>query len=173
MLDVSRGQVDDLILHALGHMLGFGTSWKRLDMLRNSSSTNPGADIHFTGDRAIAAFVAAGGAYYGGLKVPVENDPTYGSVDKHWRESVFGGELMTSAMREGIAHPLSAITIQSLADIGYTVDVEQADVYTLPAASATASALAAGSGIGLTEEVVSSPAVFYDGQGRVLRVVRD
>jgi len=170
---VSQGQVDDLILHAFGHMLGFGISWKRLDMLSNWSSTNPGADTHFTGDRAIAAFVAAGGAHYGGRKVPVENDPTYGSVDKHWRESVFGGELMTSGMREGIAHPLSAITIQSLADIGYTVDVEEADAYTLWGASAAANALATPPDIALTEEVVSSPAVFYDAQGRVVRVVRD
>ena len=140
---VSRGQVDDLILHAFGHMLGFGMSWKKLDMLRNSSSETPGADTHFTGERAIAAFVAAGGAYYSGPKVPAENDPTFGSVDKHWRESVFGEELMTPGMREGYAHPLSAITIQSLADIGYTIDVEEADAYTLASADAAADAIAA------------------------------
>ncbi|MXX73487.1 MAG: hypothetical protein F4205_12510 [Gemmatimonadetes bacterium] len=169
---VPRGQVDDLILHAFGHMLGFGTSWRRLDLLRNSSSGHPGADTHFTGDRAIAAFVASGGAYYPGLRVPVENDPTYGSVDKHWRESVFASELMTSGLREGAADPLSAITIQSLADMGYTVDVEEADAYTLPAASAAASAMEAGHAIDLTEDVVITPAVFYDGQGRVVRVVR-
>ncbi len=170
---VPRGQVDDLLLHAFGHMLGFGTSWKRLDLLRNPSSGHPGADTHFTGDRAIAAFVAAGGAYYAGGRVPVENDPTYGSVDKHWRESVFGDELMTSGLREATVDLLSAITIQSLADIGYTVDVEEADAYTLPSASAAASAMGAGHAIDLTEDVVITPAVFYDGQGRVVRVVRD
>ena len=35
---------------------------------------------------------------------------------------------------------LSAITVQSLADIGYGVDVTQADKYTLPGAAATVSA---------------------------------
>ena len=169
---VPQGQVGELILHAFGHMLGFGTSWKKLDMLRDWSSVNPGADTHFTGDRAIATFIAAGGAYYAGARVPVENDPNYGSVDKHWRESVFGAELMTSGLREGSADLLSAITIQSLADIGYTVNVEEADAYTLPGADA-ANATAEGPAIDLTEEVVTTPAVFHDRQGRVMRVVRD
>ena len=31
--------------------------------------------------------------------------------------------------------PLSAITIQAMADLGYSVDVTQADTYTLPATS--------------------------------------
>ena len=35
---------------------------------------------------------------------------------------------------------LSAITVQSLDDIGYGVDVTQADKYTLPGAAATVSA---------------------------------
>ena len=35
-------------------------------------------------------------------------------------------------------HRLSAITIQSLADLGYVVDVSQADPYKLPASVSTA-----------------------------------
>jgi hypothetical protein len=169
---LSRGQVDDFFLHALGHMLGFGVSWQHGDLLRNPSSEDPGADTHFTGDRAIAAFVAAGGANYIGSKVPVENETTWGSVDTHWRESVFGEELMTSGLREGVADYLSVVTIQSLADIGYTVDVEAADGYTLPAASAVASAIKFGPAIRIREEVVTRPAVFYDRSGRVVQVVR-
>ena len=119
----SLEEQDDLILHAFAHVLGFSGAWKRLDLLRDSSKENPGADTHFVGANAIAAFVAAGGASYEAPKVPVENDPTYGTVDGHWRESVFGTELMTSALQAG-RDALSAITIQSLADIGYTVDVE-------------------------------------------------
>ena len=176
LLDVdglSRGQVDDFFLHAFGHMLGFGVSWPDLDLLRNPSSGDRRADTHFTGDRATAAFVAAGGANYLGSKVPVENETTWGSVNTHWRESVFGEELMTSGLREGVADYLSAITIQSLADIGYTVDVEEADGYTLPSARAAASVVEAGPAIGVHENVVISPAVFYDRRGRVTRVVRD
>ncbi len=170
---VPQGQVDDLILHAFGHMLGFGRSWRRLGLLHDSSRDTPGADTHFEGERAIAAFVAAGGANYLGARVPVENDPNGGTMDDHWRESVFGTELMSSGLRRGVADQLSAITIQSLADIGYTVDVEEADAYTLPAASAMANAIEAGPAIRIHEEVVTSPAVFYDRQGRVVRVLRN
>ena len=176
VLDVDglpQGQVDDFFLHAFGHMLGFGFSWRYRDLLRNPSSEDVGADTHFPGDAAIAAFVAAGGAHYPGPKVPVENETTWGSVNIHWRESVFGEELMTSGLRDGVADYLSAITIQSLADIGYTVDVEEADGYTVPGASAVGSASAAASAIHIREEVVTGPAVFYDRQGSAVRVVRD
>ena len=42
-------------------------------------------------------------------------------------------ELMTPGFSD--PGPLSAITIQSMADLGYTVDVTQADAYTLPSTS--------------------------------------
>ena len=170
--ELSLEEQDDLILHAFAHVLGFSGAWKRLDLLRNSSKENPGADTHFVGANAIAAFVASGGASYQGPKVPVENDRTYGSVNIHWRESVFGTELMTSVLQAG-RDALSAITIQSLADIGYTVDVEAADSYTLPGASASASAAGRRHAIDLSGDVVNGPAVFYDRQGRVVRVVRN
>ena len=167
-----RGEVDDLILHGFGHMLGFAYAWKWQDLLRNSSKVDPGADTHFVGANAIAAFVASGGASYQGPKVPAENDPTHGSVDVHWRESVFGTELMTSVLQAG-RDALSAITIQSLVDIGYTVDVEAADAYTLPEANASSSAAEQRPGIDLSGDVVNGPAVFYDRQGRVVRVLRN
>ena len=168
----SEEEVDDLILHAFGHMLGFSPAWKWQDLLRDSSKENPGADTHFVGANAIAAFVASGGAGYQGPKVPVENDPTQGTVDGHWRESVFGTELMTSVLQAG-RDALSAITIQSLADIGYTIDVEAADTYTLPAANASSSAAEQRPGIDLSGDVETVPAVFYDRQGRVVRVRRN
>ena len=166
---LERGDVNELILHGFGHLLGLsGSSWTRLDLLRNSSYQTPGADTHFVGPRAIAAFVSAGGASYHGAKVPVENDPTYGTVDGHWRESVFGDELMTTILAVGTDY-LSAITIQSLADIGYTVNLEEADRFILPERSSAAEAPHA---IDLSGDVVASPAVFYDRHGRVTRVVR-
>ncbi|WP_420449621.1 hypothetical protein [Candidatus Palauibacter sp.] len=166
-------QRDGLILHGLGHILGFGFSWEDLGLLRNSSWDNEGADTHFTGSRATAAFIAAGGANYPDGRVPVENYWSNGTVDYHWRKAVFGTELMSPRVARNSPHPISAITVQSLADIGYTVDVWQADAYILPAASAAAGATEDGPAIHINEEVVISPAVFYDRQGRVVRVVRD
>ena len=171
---VPRGDVNELILHGLGHLLGLsGSSWKRMDLLRNSSMQDPGADTHFVGPGAIAAFVSSGGASYQGAKVPVENDPTHGTVDGHWRETVFGNELMSTQLAAGTDY-LSAITIQSLADIGYTVNLEEADRFILPERSnASARAAEGRHAIDLSDDVVTGPAVFYDRYGRVVRVLRN
>ena len=61
---------------------------------------------------------------------------------------MFGDEVM------GGGGPLSAITVQSLADLGYGVDVTQADPYSLPRAAGKASAKIA----------VSAPSILGDDQ---------
>ena len=169
---VPEDHVDDLILHQFGHMLGFGLSWEDLDLLRNPAWDNEGADTHFTGSRATAAFVAAGGANYTGSKVPVENYWTNGTVDYHWRKSVFGTELMAPWLDQNVADPLSAITIQSLADIGYTVDLAEADRFIVPGSSAAARAAELTPATDLTGDVVAFPAASYDRHGSVVRMIR-
>ena len=140
-----------LILHEIGHTLGFGVvPWDDHNLLQNPSldvyknRIVPAPDTHFSGANAIAAFNDAGGSSYTGAKVPVEN--TFGgsgSQDRHWRESVLGNELMTPRLASTGPYPMSASTIQSLADIGYRVDVTQADAYTLPSTSSTTGVRAA------------------------------
>ena len=137
---LSNATLAALMLHEIGHALGFGlSSW---DYLRQNPSLVyrnrivPTPDTHFSGTNAIAAFNAAGGSSYTGEKVPVENT-IGGSLDSHWRESVLDNELMTSRAAGAVSFPLSAITIQALADMGYRVDVTQADAYTLPATSSS------------------------------------
>ena len=120
----SKGGRWDLALHEIGHVLGIGY-WDASRFLQTSSD-----DPHFTGPRAIAAFDDAGGRSYTGAKVPVEKDGA------HWRSSVFQGELMDWTYGPNRLGPLSAITIQALADLGWVVDVTQADSYTLPSAAA-------------------------------------
>ena len=133
--DVDRleagGRLVDLILHELGHALGFGTLWTGKGLLANPSAGNLGADTHFTGPNAIGAFDAIGGATYtGGQKVPVENRGGTGTRDAHWRTSVFANELMTGTLITG-ANPLSRVTVASLQDLGYQVDELGADVFEL------------------------------------------
>ena len=109
--------------HEIGHVLGIGTTWSLEGLLTGAGTGDP----FFTGAGAIAAFNSAGGSGYVGNKVPVENTGGPGTADAHWREANFDRELMTGFLDLGVANPLSAVTIRSLADLGYTVDVSQAD----------------------------------------------
>jgi hypothetical protein len=63
--------------------------------------------------------------------VPVENNLVPGTSDAHWRESVFGNEMMTGYANLG-GMPLSAITVGSLGDIGYEVNPFAADPFRIP-----------------------------------------
>ena len=57
----------------MGHVLGIGLIWSRLDLLRDPASETSTPDTHFTGPLPIAAFDEAGGTGYGGAKVPVDD----------------------------------------------------------------------------------------------------
>ena len=124
-----------IALHEMAHCLGF-TDWywepEQLDLIRSPSVDNPGADSHFIGIKAIAAFNQAGGWNYQGAKVPLENHPdiSQASRDSHWRTAVFQNEVMDTYA--GIGQYLSEVTIAVFEDMGYQVDYSQADSYTLP-----------------------------------------
>lgn len=126
------GDMEAVILHEMGHVIGIGTLWREdiRNLLRNPSlPDSKDVDTHFIGVNATDAFDVAGGAGYTSLKVPVENQATPGSSDSHWRESVLDNELMTPSLNGGQLNPLSAITIESVKDLGYSVDIAQADPY--------------------------------------------
>lgn len=138
----SAGQLVPVLVHELLHVLGFGTLWENPpfdpELLQEpSNGANPRSstgsnDAHFVGSVAAAAFGAMGGdAYTRGQIVPVENDGFWygsGSLDAHWRESVFVNELMTPEINPG-DNPLSALTIAQFEDLGYTVDYGGAEAY--------------------------------------------
>jgi hypothetical protein len=117
----------DVIIHEMGHVLGIGVIWDDKGLLQQPSQGG-GLDPHFTGPEAIASFDALGGTIYSGKKVPVENFGGAGTADSHWRESVLDAELMTGFIDQP-PNPLSRLTISSLADVGYDVNVARADPY--------------------------------------------
>ena len=126
--DVERANLIVTGLHEVGHVLGFGTVWDELGFIRDLSRNDSNADTHFNGPLAIAAFNDAGGSSYMGKKVPVQK-----MDGAHWRYSVLKGDVMGP----GGGGALSAITVQSLADLGYGVDVTQADAYSVSTAAAS------------------------------------
>lgn len=135
--NISDTVMTDVVLHEMGHVLGYGTLWSNALVIQNAIPSGqptgtPSVTLPtFSGALAVAAYHAIGGP---AGNVPVEGCGGLGTVNGHWRESVFGNELMTGYVNGslGLVHnPLSAVTIKSLADIGYTVDVTQADAYVL------------------------------------------
>ena len=118
----SAGQLLDVLTHEMAHVLGFGTAWEQAGLLRDTGGTNP----RFTGAVATAQYNAIFGRNETG--VPVENDGGPGTHDTHWRESVFGSELLTGYIDKG-KNPISRVTVGSLADLGYVVDLAAADAY--------------------------------------------
>jgi hypothetical protein len=177
----THGLLDETIVHEMGHVLGFGTVWtySAIDLLRNPSDTSQGgtlgADTHFVGPKALLEFDSVGGSGYTGAKVPVENDYTEfesGSLDSHWRESVFGTELMTPLLNGSFDNPLSAVTAAAIGDIGYTVNYAAADSYALPGPAAVAAAAGAGVQVDLGHDIASGPVYLVDTAGRVVGAIR-
>ncbi|MBT2421638.1 peptidase [Streptomyces sp. ISL-22] len=116
----------DVITHEMGHVVGVGTQWQFFGLLKGAGTQNP----TFTGPGAMAEFAALLGQEEP-EPVPVANFGGPGTQDSHWRESVFVNELM-SPFISGRDNPLSRMTAASLGDLGYQVDVEGAEPYTLP-----------------------------------------
>ena len=169
---IDSGDATELAVHEIAHALGFGVLWRPLGLLRDPALGVGAIDAHFVGPEAIAAFDAAGGTdYAGGAKVPVENRGGAGSANLHWRGSVLRGELMRPLNRLGVRETLSAITIRSLADLGYEVDASLAEPYTLPGVGAADEK--PGRVVDLGDDVLRGPVQVVDSAGRVVRVLRD
>ena len=163
----AQGGLISTVTHEFGHVLGVGTLWRRSDFLRDPSvDGNANADTHFDGPLTVSAFNAIGGRSYRGAKVPVQSGGERGSSDSHWRESVFGIELMTPYIALG-PQPLSRITVESLADIGYEVNLTAADQYRVSGAMAQTD----GPVIFMGDDIARIPLRVFDQKGRLVKVV--
>jgi hypothetical protein len=167
----STGNLVNVVIHEMGHVLGIGTIWPLFELLVNASlPSNANADTHYAGPLAIAAFDDAGGTTYaGGAKVPVENTAEQGSADGHWRESVLAEEIMTPFLNFGQPEPLSAISVQSLADVGYQIDISQADPFSKVFTN-TARATHPRSVIDLRGDIRQGPIIEVDAKGLIVWV---
>lgn len=132
----------------LPQVLGIGTLWGRNGIIRDpifGSTIQPGNNPRYVGASGKAEFAKLSGTTD---DIPVEDGSFQrltpeqilaraglGSIDGHWRETVFVNELMTPAINSGVSNPLSAMSIRSLEDLGYVVDVTQANSYSIPSRS--------------------------------------
>lgn len=121
------GTLRDVIAHEMGHVLGVGTVWDHKGLLKGAGTSNP----TFAGKAAKAEYHALKGGTGAVKNVPVENTGGEGTADSHWRETVFRNELM-SGFISAEGNPLSRVTVASLQDLGYVVDLSAAEPYSLP-----------------------------------------
>ena len=174
----AAGQLDQVILHEMGHVLGFGTIWE----------VNPGAgfapnmflvrslvDPVFTGGSAVEALLGTTGSLnFSGAGVPVEATGGAGTAYAHWREATFNNELMTGWLNPGTANPISAVTVDQFRDLGYVVNDALADGYSFAAMIQAAGG--SGQPIALTEGTLTMPLIVVNRGGhevgRVSRLLR-
>ena len=117
-----------VIIHEMGHVLGLGTIWDELGLRQGAGTSNP----TFTGASAMRSSRRCA-ARPRSQAVPLANVGGPGTRDAHWREVVFGNELMTGFLNLGV-NPLSRLTVGALQDMGYEVQLAAADPYALPTA---------------------------------------
>lgn len=120
------GSLQDVITHEMMHVLGVGTLWTDRGLLSGAGTADP----RYTGTFGIQGCQAVGGNIACLSSVPVENTGGQGTQDSHWRESTFNTELMTGFLDSGV-NPISALTVGALRDLGFVVNTDAADPYTI------------------------------------------
>ena len=117
------GQLDNTIVHEMGHILGIGTIWTRRAH-RCAARPIP----RFVGPAAIGASGELGGTG----SMPVENSGGPGTADSHWRESVFDNELMTGWLN--VIAPMSQLHHSLAGRYRLRRQLAAADAYVRPSA---------------------------------------
>ena len=128
----AEGQFDETILHEMGHVVGVGTVWEAKGLVTfTGTDCLDFPDPRLYRRRCRGRVRAARRLWYCPGREPRRGP---GTRCGHWREAVFDNELMTGFLNPD-ANPFSRMTIASLGDLGYTVDVSRGEPYSLPACS--------------------------------------
>lgn len=115
------GTLQSVILHEMGHVLGFGSIWDYKGLLSSTHNHKP----KFTGATATAEYEQLFGVDTG--YVPVDGTSGGGTAFAHWNEDILGEELMTGFVNGATVIPLSRITVGQFQDLGYSVNMNAAD----------------------------------------------
>ncbi len=122
--------LEAVMIHEIAHCLGFGTLWETKSVFGfytrqyvTAASVNP--PWFFERPNAqIAEAEVTGNAV--GPYPQVEHLGGQGTERSHWSDARYGKEIMTGFIDHD-QPVISLLTIRSMADIGYEVDVTQAD----------------------------------------------
>lgn len=151
----ANGQLQDVVLHEMGHILGIGTLWADRSFVLNPGSSNP----RYTGAQGVQGYRDLGGL---SSTVPVENTGGAGTADSHWREETFGQELMTGFISNA-DNALTGMTIGTLEDLGYSVSYSPSEPLVVSAGALSQLRVRPRR---LIERTLPSPIVVVDEGGR-------
>jgi hypothetical protein len=119
---LNRGVFVNIIVHELGHIIGIGSEWGRHRLIEGRGTVDP----EYRGDGGRAGLLRLGGSG----RPKLADLGGKGRYELHWRESTFGDEIMTGQISAG-KQPLSILTLMSLHDLGYLVNLTVAEPLTL------------------------------------------
>jgi hypothetical protein len=136
--DIEHAGLALTILHEIGHVLGLGTLWAPRSVddvpiganFLTGSIGSGGTDPQYTAPLSVEQYNAIFNPPALATTIPVEGSLGPGSNDGHWRESVFDAELMSP--ESDINSKRSLVTLAALQDLGYKVDLNQAESYRPP-----------------------------------------
>ena len=110
----------NIIEHEIGHVLGIGTSQKW-----NTANNSQVLDKNIFPEAYKFYLTLEKGN-------PNRDGIPLGSNGYHWSEEVFDIEMMTPySEKKGVELPISGLTLNALKDIGWDVDLEKADAFSL------------------------------------------
>ncbi len=115
------GKLFSVVQHEFLHALGFGNLWEAKGLVDYAGTPL----AQYNGGKAVDAFKDLGGLT-DAISLETEGK---GSAGFHWNEALFQDEVMTADLnfsgKAGNA-PISPVTIASLADLGYEVNLKGA-----------------------------------------------
>jgi len=116
---MSQPDIELVILHEMGHVLGIGPIWKKV-----CGNDCYNGDTEYKCNNASKEFKR--------IVNPYETLRLQPYVCMHWAEDNFGyfsDELMTPIFDEDMYQPISRVTVGALEDVGYKVNYAAADPY--------------------------------------------
>lgn len=110
---LADSSLEDTIAHEIGQVLGVGSLWNTFGLLNGNS---------YIGENGLEGLADL--EFPNAVGIPVSNG--------NWEEEVFDNELMTLFMNVGVPNPLSIMTVKSLRDLNFVVDISAAQDYAVP-----------------------------------------
>ncbi len=162
---------EETILHEMLHVIGVGAMWPDAmpdgwGLVSGPGTTTP----RYTGVNGRQGCQELNYPVTCANTVPLEESQGTGTADVHWEEDVFDHELMTGFIEtQPKDMPFSIMTVRSLMDIGYTVNLLNFDSYTKPVGVLPR---VVGAAANRWENTAPVPVFAIDANGRVVRQLR-